>query len=202
MKNINFENKVVLDFGGNFRSLRNLLNNNLVNATNYTCVDVNEHSINLGKESNPEATWIHYNRYNPVYNPNGSKNTFPQLNAKYDIIFSYSVFSHTTYEELLVFIEYFKTKLNKGGSMYLSVLIHGNPILQWFYKTRIEQYNECDNILTEPDEYLYLVNNKIQKNVPHSCKHFLTIYNKQFVSTLGLIESLGLPQTFLKISYK
>lgn len=219
-----FQNKKILDFGGNFTindpggdprekdpnytkkagyPIGNLLlmNPDLPNE-NYTCVDINHKSMLEGKERFPNAKWIHYNRYNPMYNPKGNKKEFPDLNEKYDLIYSYSVFSHTAYEDLIEFIQFFKTKLNKDGVMYLSVVINTDVIVRWFEGKRNYEYGNCDSLSFCPETYYYLVDNKIQDEIPDSCKYLVTVYNKEFLRDLGEVVTSNLPQSFLKISYK
>ena len=137
-----------------------------------------------------------------MYNPNGQKDLFPTVNKKYDVIYSYSVFSHTSYKELLDFIQYFKTILTENGFMYLSVPCHEDKIIKWFYHKRVKDYGECDNIHMLPESYIYLVDNKIKDKIPEKCQHLVTIYNKDFLKTIGEIVTTNLPQSFLKIGYK
>lgn len=203
---IDFNNKKVLDFGGNFGTLDmgfgNLLEHNNILPENYTCVDIDKQAMDKGRQKYPNAEWIYYNRYNPMYNPNGQKDLFPTINKKYDVIYSYSVFSHTSYKELLDFIQYFKTILTENGFMYLSVPCYEDKIIKWFYHKRIKDYGECDNIHMLPESYIYLVDNKIKDKIPEKCQHLVTIYNKDFLKTIGEIVTTNLPQSFLKIGYK
>ena len=128
-----------MDFGGNFGTLDmgfgNLLEHNNILPENYTCVDIDKQAMDKGRQKHPNAEWIYYNRYNPMYNPNGQKDLFPTVNKKYDVIYSYSVFSHTSYKELLDFIQYFKTILTENGFMYLSVPCHEDKIIKLDLKT-------------------------------------------------------------------
>ena len=209
---INFDNKSILDFWGNFGTLDHGFGNILeykddirwtghlmIDPKDYTCIDVDKNAMDRGREKYPDAEWIYYNRYNPMYNPNGQKNLLPKVNKKYDLIYSYGVFAHTTYEELLEFIDFFKTILTENGQIWLSIPCHGDPIIKWFYDKRIKQYSECDNIFEIPENYTYLVDNKIKKEVSIECKYLVTIYNKKFLTSLGEVITVHFPQSFLKI---
>ena len=65
---IDFNNKKVLDFGGNFGTLDmgfgNLLEHNNILPENYTCVDIDKQAMDKGRQKYPNAEWIYYNRYN------------------------------------------------------------------------------------------------------------------------------------------
>ena len=206
MYKINFDDKSILDFGGNFGTLDhgfgNILEHKNVLSKNYTCIDVDKNAMDRGRDKYPDAEWIYYDRHNPMYNPNGQKNLLPSVNKKYDLIYSYSVFSHTTYEELLEFINFFKTLLTENGHMYLSIPCHDDKIIKWFYDKRIREYHECDNIFEIPESYIYLINNKIKKEVPLVCQYLVTIYNRKFLTSIGEVVTTDLPQSFLKIGLK
>jgi len=94
----------ILDFGSN---CGNLLKSSRgkINPKQYTGIDVDADSITEGKRLFPTANWVYYNRQNPAYNPDG-ENILPTLNEKYDLIISYSVFSHTSVEDMIETVEY------------------------------------------------------------------------------------------------
>ena len=219
-----FQDKKILDFGGSI-TINNpgsdfrekdpnytkragypvgnlLLMNPDLPHENYTCVDINYNEMEDGRKRLPNAKWIHYDRFNPMYNPSGDPKALPELNEKYDLIYAYSVFSHCSYEDLLEFIDFFKTKLNKNGTIYISVVINTDVIVRWFEGKRIYEYGSCDSLSFCPETYYYLVNNKIRDEIPDSCKYLVTVYNKEFLQDLGEVVTSNLPQSFLKISYK
>ena len=41
-----------------------------------------------------------------------------------------------------------------------------------------------------------------EDKIPEKCQHLVTIYNKDFLKTIGEIVTTNLPQSFLKIGYK
>ena len=62
--------KMVLDFGGNEGNL--LLDHNCtIRPENYYCIDVLKEALEEGRKRFPRAHWVHYNRYNCSFNPEG-----------------------------------------------------------------------------------------------------------------------------------
>jgi len=193
---IDFQNKKILDFGGSFGNLI-ASSNGKIHENNYTCIDVDKEAIREGKKNFPSAQWIYYNAYNPVYNPNGI-DILPKLEF-YDIIFSYSVFTHTDYYIMDKFINHFKTKLNKNGKIYITFLSQqDNNRLDWYKNKRTIQYGDCDEFILN-DTYFYLVDNKQLKIIPKSCNHLLTFYNDNFISKYGNVFESNLLQKILEV---
>jgi 2-polyprenyl-3-methyl-5-hydroxy-6-metoxy-1,4-benzoquinol methylase len=195
---INFDNKKILDFGGSFGNLIASSNGNIL-QDNYTCLDVDKIALHEGKTNFPSAKWIWYNRYNTMYNPNGTQE-WPKL-EKYDIIFSYSIFSHSSYEDLISTVGYLKTLLNKDGKIYISYPSQSNKkLVSWLMEKRIRDYGSCDSIVPN-NSYIYLAENKVVNTVPHSSDHFFTLYNDNYISTLGEVIYVDtILQNFLKIT--
>jgi hypothetical protein len=95
-----WRNMKVLDFGG---TDGNLLWNPgcAIEHENYYCLDVVRDAVDEGRRTFPRAHWIHYDRYNCSFNPGGVPNLpIPTLGARFDAILAYSVFTHTTREEM------------------------------------------------------------------------------------------------------
>ena len=95
-----WRNKSVFDFGGN---RGNLLRDPScsIRQRDYYCLDVIRDALEDGRETFPEAHWIHYDRYNRSFNPEGVVDLpIPDLGLKFDFILAYSVFTHTTLEEM------------------------------------------------------------------------------------------------------
>ena len=193
---INFKDVDILDFGGSFGNLIQSSNGN-IDSKNYTCVDVDKDAILLGKKNYPEATWIHLDLYNPMYNPSG--NGVIKLPKKYDVIFSYSVFTHTTLECFLETTNTLKNYLTPTGKIYATMVTTANhEMIKWFTDKRILDYGECDDFI-ETDTYFYLVNNKIQKIAPPKCDYLVSVYNEKFLSTIGKLHYPDLLQTLVEI---
>ena len=84
---------------------------------NYTGVDVSDKSLKVLNDTFPRAKTIHYDRYNNMYNHNGKEYCSWCLSDKYDVIFSYSVFTHTSFTEFKDVFNKHKEHLNKDGIM-------------------------------------------------------------------------------------
>jgi hypothetical protein len=90
----------VLDFGG---SDGNLLRDPqcVIRPEDYYCLDVVRGAIEDGRAAFPQAHWFHYDRYNCSFNPEGTPHLgVPDLGVQFDFILAYSVFTHTTREEM------------------------------------------------------------------------------------------------------
>lgn len=98
-----YENKTILDFGGNRGNLIATSNGKIL-PENYTCLDISKESLELCEQENPGVKTIYWNRYDQSYNPDGNREEpFPEL-KKYDIVFANSVFTHHKLQDALVYI--------------------------------------------------------------------------------------------------
>ena len=107
--------QAVLDFGGN---VGNLLRGSggAISPENYYCIDVLEEAVAEGRESFPQAHWIHFNRYNCSFNPEGIDGLpIPDMGIEFGMILAYSVFTHTTREEMNDLVEQLQARLAPGG---------------------------------------------------------------------------------------
>jgi SAM-dependent methyltransferase len=105
----------VLDFGGNAGHLLRDPNCT-IRPENYYCIDVLQEALAEGARQFPQAHWIHYNRYNCSFNPDGiSDLVIPDVGTEFDMILAYSVFTHTTREEMNDLVEQLQTRLKPGG---------------------------------------------------------------------------------------
>jgi SAM-dependent methyltransferase len=109
--------KVVLDFGGNEGNL--LLDQKCtISPEKYYCVDVIREALEEGRKKFPDSHWIHYNRYNCSFNPKGIKDTpVPDVGIAFDMILAYSVFTHTTREEMHSLVDQLMAFLAPGGKL-------------------------------------------------------------------------------------
>ncbi len=108
---------MVFDFGGN---RGNLLRDPScsIRQQDYYCLDVIRDAIEEGRETFPDAHWIHYDRYNRSFNPEGVVDLpIPDLGVKFDFILAYSVFTHTTLEEMKHLVGQLETFLAPGGKL-------------------------------------------------------------------------------------
>jgi SAM-dependent methyltransferase len=109
--------KAVLDFGGNSGNL--LLNPDcLIRPEDYYCLDVIREAQEDGRRRFPTAHWVHYNRYNCSFNPEGvAALPVPDMGIEFDIILAYSVFTHTGREEMNDLVGQLQTHLAPGGAL-------------------------------------------------------------------------------------
>lgn len=108
----------VLDFGG---CDGNLLRNPdcRIDPGDYTCIDVVREAIEEGRRAFPRARWIHYDRYNCSFNPDGVRGLpVPGLGGgDFDFILAYSVFTHTAREEMHELVAQLRAGLASGGAL-------------------------------------------------------------------------------------
>jgi len=143
----NWSNQQVLDFGGNEGNL--LLDPDCaIRPENYYCVDVLAEALEEGRKRFPQAHWFHYNRYNRSFNPQGVEDLpIPDLGTEFKFIFAYSVFTHTTRDEMHILIDDLISRLAPGGTLAFTFLdpfykslpgIYNGNNLRW----RLERANE------------------------------------------------------------
>lgn len=124
--------KLVLDFGGNKGNL--LLDPSCtIRQRDYCCVDVVSEAIEEGRRTFPEAHWAHYDRYNRSFNPEGVVDLpVPDFNVKFDFVLAYSVFTHTTLDELRDLVSQLESSLAPGGTLAFTFIDpHWRGNLQW-----------------------------------------------------------------------
>jgi len=177
----------VLDFGGNRGNLL-YFSNGVIQPLHYTSVDVDTDALDVGKTEFPTATWIHYNKFNWMYNHAGVHNPqFPDI-TKIDYIWSYSVFTHTDYNDLLKTIEWFYTLGFKKCA--ISVLdINNTEVITYFRNKRIEDYGSCidvepcgnNNIVYLGNNDQLFFNNTVLPTL--NLQHLATFYNLTWLET-------------------
>lgn len=113
----NWRGKFVLDFGGNEGNL--LLDRNCtISLERYYCLDVIKEALAVGRKRFPMAHWVHYNRYNCSFNPEGIRDLpIPDMGVKFDVILAYSVFTHTPREEMHTLVDQLTAQLRPGGTL-------------------------------------------------------------------------------------
>ena len=127
-----WSDKLVLDFGGNKGNL--LLDYSCAIAHhNYYCLDVISDAIEEGRRRFPHAHWIHYNRYNRSFNPEGITDLpIPNPGLEFDFILAYSVFTHTTLEETRELLAQLEALLAPAGTLAFTFIDpHYRGNLEW-----------------------------------------------------------------------
>lgn len=135
--------KRVLDFGGNKGNL--LLDPACtIRHQDYYCLDVISEAIAEGRRQFPGAHFIHYDRYNCSFNPEGVRDLpVPDLDIEFDFIVAYSVFTHMTLAEMTHLIAQLQQLLARGGTLAFTFIDpHWNDNLRW----RLEKRNSPDRV--------------------------------------------------------
>lgn len=186
----NWHGKRVLDFGGNKGNL--LLDPSCsISHQNYYCVDVIREAIEEGRKTFPDGHWVHYNRYNCSFNPSGIRDLpVPDLGAEFDFILAYSVFTHTTFEEMKELVAQLRQHLAPGGVLAFTFIDpHWNENLRW----RLEKHNPRDRVellLSREMQWCALVNGtELYVNesgafdVQEDCITYNVYYTEEFMRT-------------------
>lgn len=182
--------KSVLDFGGN---RGNILHDPAcrIRHANYYCLDVIREAINEGRASFPEANWFHYDRYNCSFNPDGVVDLpVPDFGREFDIVLAYSVFTHTTLEEMTDLVGQLEAHLAPGGTLAFTFIDpHWRENLKWRLQ-RTNPENDPERILDRSrearwcslvDGILYVENNGVWANEAESCMTYHVFYTEDFL---------------------
>ena len=198
------DNSKVFDFGGSSGNLLYFSNGKIL-ENNYTCLDVSQDAINSGLNEFPNATWIHYNRFNWMYNRDGNRDMqFPDVDINQDIIWAYSVFSHVDANEFISTIKWFqKIKYKKLAVSFLD--IDGEEVKQYFYNKRVNDYGSCNKeilTLSSKNSYsAYFFNNSDLEVNKYTCKHIPADHFLSFFSINWLLtelNNLGIEATIVR----
>lgn len=172
-------NKTLLDFGCNYGSFLES-SNGAFDQTMYTGIDVDNAALLSGKKMFPQATFIHSDQHNHMYN-HGGDSSRPDIGC-FDNIISYSVFTHTTLHDFVANLDWLYTKLHVGGKIMCTYLnVDHSSTVRYFYNKRIKDFGSCDTIST--DTFTYLIDNKISMSETNS-NFFLLFLNNSFLSSL------------------
>lgn len=176
-----YKNKKILDYGGNRGNLL-YFSQGKIREENYTCIDIEKEAIESGKNEFPNAKFLHYNRFSPMYNEGNMDEPFPILEGKFDICFAYSVFTHTDFFTFQQTIKH----LQKICDRLIISFVNNNNIAmkKWVHNKRCNEYGSCIELNLNKN-YNYLINNnKIIKNqkiytLPE--RYFFTFYDNTFI---------------------
>lgn len=182
----NVSDKTILDFGGNRGSiLEDGVSTGEIVPENYTCLDIDTGALEFGSEHYPNANWILYNgRYNEMYSyfPYSQKHPkFPFSDNSFDLVFSYSVNTHSSYEDFLFDIEEMFRVVKPGGKI-CTTLVTDN-FMRLIHKKRIKSYGSAigiEKILNPKTVHYYVNNDKVfglYDKMPHNIDTLMTIYN-------------------------
>lgn len=182
--------KLVLDFGGN---RGNILFDAAceIQPGDYYCIDVIKDAIDDGRRTFPEAHWAHYDRYNCSFNPDGVVDlAVPEFDVEFDVILAYSVFTHTTLEEMRDLVAQLQAKLVPGGKLAFTFIDpHWQDNLKWrLERTRSELDIEGLLDCARNARWCSLVNDKLfiesnghWSNERDSCMTYHVFYTEEFM---------------------
>lgn len=181
------EGKSVLDFGGNRGNI--LFFNPDIDRDKYTCVEVDKEPLEVGKAEFGTGNWIHYDRYNMDYNPNGSIDAELPDVPYHDYAWAYSVFSHTDCDEMIKTVDWL---VERSGTLAFSFLdINNEKVKQHFYDKRVEADGSCIDFVKETGDLAYLIGSRewipgAQSFVPRddTRDRFLAFYDQSFILSL------------------
>jgi SAM-dependent methyltransferase len=186
--------KRVLDFGGN---KGNLLRDPActIRHQDYYCLDVIREAIEEGRQTFPDAHFVHYDRYNCSFNPGGVGGLpVPDLGVEFDFILAYSVFTHTTLTEMKELVGQLQGLLAYDGKLAFTFIDPSwNENLRW----RLQKQNSPDRVeslmeqsrnarwcsLVDGTE-LYVNGNGVWKSAAAECMTYNVYYTEEFLREL------------------
>jgi hypothetical protein len=200
----------LLDYGGASGNLLHFSNGD-INEETYTSVDVVEEAIIAGKKEFPKAQFVHLNKYNEMYNHDGTNDpyVYPVMTHR-DFIWSYSVFSHMVIEDIIETLYWFRS-LNPKKVLTSYLCNDGDEnskkIMEYFYQRRINKYNTSVDFRGNRDDHFYLTDNNYGVS---SGETFIAVYKTSWIISKlkehGIIakkvNSSNTPIPFLDISYE
>jgi len=194
--------QAVLDFGGNVGNL--LLDaGSAIRPQDYYCVDVIREALEEGRARFPQAHWVHYNRYNCSFNPEGIEGLpLPEMHVEFGTILAFSVFTHTTREELKELVEQLRARLAPGGTLAFTFIdphfkswpetYTGNN-LQWRLEKTLEsnpgvdveglleQSRDAEWCALVDGTHLYVNGNGIWNDAAQTCMTYNVFYTAEFL---------------------
>jgi 2-polyprenyl-3-methyl-5-hydroxy-6-metoxy-1,4-benzoquinol methylase len=184
--------KSVLDFGGNKGNL--LLDPACaIRQQDYYCLDVVREAIEEGQKTFPEAHWFHYDRYNRSFNPEGKPDLkVPDLDCKFAFILCYSVFTHTTLDEMKELVGQLEAFLAPGGTLAFTFIDpHWRGNLQWrLERSGAPDVNKLIAAASKADwcslingAELYVNGNGPWTLTPETCATYNVFYTERFLRT-------------------
>jgi SAM-dependent methyltransferase len=191
--NIDWKNVSILDYGCNQGNYINSAHD-YIDSTRYLGIDIMELAIDQAKKNHTDYNFIHYDKWHQAYNPSGNKNltVTDVVLTKFDVIICYSVFTHTTFEQMQLELSNLQNLLNPNGIILFSVW--GSKIFEPFYNFISNKFDNITPIDFENINYskmAYWVDgiNVVTDEVnfqPDTYNSFNTFYN-----LLWLVEAIS-----------
>jgi 2-polyprenyl-3-methyl-5-hydroxy-6-metoxy-1,4-benzoquinol methylase len=168
----------LLDYGCNYGTFLDSSRGQF-NPCNYVGIDVDQPALADGQIQFPDATFIHSNYYNSMYNPHGEPQR-PVLPGPFQTIISYSVLTHTSIEDFYDTVDWLYGQLIPGGRLMVTWLdVDDLTTNNFFYNKRRREFGRCDPITT--DSWTYLVNNRLTHQLPHDTLYLLLFFKREYL---------------------
>jgi SAM-dependent methyltransferase len=198
--------KTVLDFGGNRGNL--LRDQNVaIDPSRYWCIDVSRDAIAKGKDAVPEAHWIFYDRHNVEFNPCGIRDlAIPDTGQRFDVIVAYSVFTHTSRQEMIELVGQLRSLLTPDGVLAFTFLDpewipwtadpYPGPNLKWRLEKRkelnpavqidalLEKGRGANWLALVNDDELYLDDEDESAQSANDGKAYITFCNPEYMQAM------------------
>jgi SAM-dependent methyltransferase len=161
--NIDWKNVSILDYGCNQGNFLNSAAEHIAKER-YLGIDIIPMAIGTAQSKNPGYRFLHYDKWHQAYNPTGNKNLkiTDVLHEKFDVIISYSVFTHNTIEQAKSELEDLKKLLNPNGiilfTMWRSDVFE--PFYNWIFQ-KFENVAPIDFATINYKQMAYWINTSI-----------------------------------------
>lgn len=183
------QDSMILDFGGNQGNLLHQFRSDIGEA-NYTCVDVDQLSLNVGQRTFPRANFVHYNRFHPCYNANGKMGLLPSIEKIYDFAFSYSVFTHFNKAETIEIINWiFENGLKAKGKL-LFTFLEPDACLYFLHKRQADdptiQVEKLYDKISSQTSSVLIDGNQVGEwsdSYPSRCDYFLSFFTREIIES-------------------
>ena len=179
--NPNLNSGMLLDYGSNYGRFLDSSKGEFAQES-YTGVDIDIDALDAGKLMFPRANFIYYNRFNHAYNPSGEHDVWPILPNKYSTIISYSVFTHTTQEDMIDTIRWLYNHLEDNGKLIVSYASTKNEEAIRFYTKN--QFNSFETFEWGNNNVIYVSDNFKDVSTPKLGKMYFTFYNLDYLKDL------------------
>lgn len=190
-----------IDFGGNRGNALYFECHPLTENT-YTVVDVVKEALELGKQEFPTASFIHYNKFNLLYNRGGNVDEPLPTITTHDFSFSFDYFLSVDFTEMLtvvkwlwkhtkkqcvfsvfdknhtfMLLEFYDALSNKEGTVFKNKTVE-------FYQWHKNNYNICylkDNCFEFFDQNSIDLNSVTDSQSGNIAKSFIAAYNLEWL---------------------
>jgi hypothetical protein len=190
----------LLDYGSNYGMFLDSSQGQF-DQTLYTGIDIDNVALEEGRQQFPDAEFIHYDGYNCAYNPDGVKELRPRLDKKYTTIISYSVFTHTTEDDLVASVAWLYDQLETNGKLMATFCsIDNTRAVKYCTGNKFETLESFKWFDAHKDSTIYLYGDPENVDKPTPGAMTFTFYNLDYLKSLLAsysIEFFGAPTDVL-----